>query len=76
MVRSAAPSATPLLTADDFCGCFMKIRLFNENDYSKILDIYAQSKLDELRYEDKKFETTYNGIPVFANQMVQNKKND
>ncbi len=34
----------------------MSIRLFNESDYPKILDIYAQSKLDELRYEDEKYE--------------------
>ncbi|MEY8239710.1 MAG: GNAT family N-acetyltransferase [Cycloclasticus sp.] len=34
----------------------MKIRPYCENDYQKILDIYAESKLDELRFEKTKFE--------------------
>ncbi|MBI5591054.1 MAG: GNAT family N-acetyltransferase [Deltaproteobacteria bacterium] len=34
----------------------MKIRKYKKNDYYAILDIYAASKLDELRYEDVKFE--------------------
>jgi len=34
----------------------MKIRQYNENDYSMILDIYSKSKLDELRFEEKNFE--------------------
>ena len=34
----------------------MKIRKFNKNDFPTILEIYAQSKLDELRYEDKTFK--------------------
>lgn len=33
----------------------MKIREFTDRDYQAILDIYSKSKLDELRYEDKKF---------------------
>lgn len=34
----------------------MTIRPFCENDYPTILAIYASSKLDELRYEDRVFE--------------------
>lgn len=34
----------------------MRIRKYNSNDYSAVLDIYAASKLDELRYEDKEFD--------------------
>lgn len=34
----------------------MSIREFTENDYPIILEIYAQTKLDELRYENKMFE--------------------
>lgn len=35
---------------------FMKIRQFKETDVPKIYEIYAQSKLDELRFEDEKFD--------------------
>ncbi len=34
----------------------MSIRKIIESDYPAILDIYARSKLDELRFEDKAFE--------------------
>jgi len=34
----------------------MNIRAFHENDYPEILDIYAESKLDELTYENKAFK--------------------
>ncbi len=34
----------------------MKIRAFNDKDYSRILEIYANSKLDELRFEPVEFE--------------------
>ncbi|WP_444931350.1 GNAT family N-acetyltransferase [Microbulbifer sp. SSSA002] len=31
------------------------IRKYNKNDYSSVLDIYARSKLDELRFESRNF---------------------
>lgn len=34
----------------------MKIREYCEEDYPRILDIYRESKLDELRFERDKFE--------------------
>ena len=34
----------------------MKIRAFCDKDYPRVLEIYANSKLDELRYENEKFE--------------------
>lgn len=34
----------------------MNIRRFNGNDYPAILEIYANSKLDELRFEENVFE--------------------
>ena len=34
----------------------MKIRPYDKSDYSAVLDIYAASKLDELKYEDTTFE--------------------
>ncbi|WP_438464539.1 GNAT family N-acetyltransferase [Marinomonas sp. PE14-40] len=34
----------------------MSIRPFIKDDYSKILEIYAKSKLDELRFEKQEFE--------------------
>ncbi|OUR63725.1 hypothetical protein A9Q74_00040 [Colwellia sp. 39_35_sub15_T18] len=34
----------------------MSIREYSNNDYSSLLDIYTNSKLDELRYEHAKFE--------------------
>lgn len=34
----------------------MSIRKYNKNDFPAILEIYAASKLDELRYEDADFE--------------------
>lgn len=34
----------------------MNIRKYDKNDYCAILDIYAASKLDELRHEDATFE--------------------
>ena len=34
----------------------MNIRAFNEKDYPRIFEIYSNSKLDELRFEKKKFE--------------------
>ena len=34
----------------------MKIRRFKETDLSKIYEIYAHSKLDELRFEDETFD--------------------
>jgi len=34
----------------------MSIRKYSESDYSSLLDIYANSKLDELMYENDKFE--------------------
>lgn len=34
----------------------MKIRAFCDKDYPRILEIYANSKLDELRFEEKTFE--------------------
>jgi len=33
----------------------MNIRKFVENDYPRIFEIYAHSKLDELRFEKRKF---------------------
>lgn len=33
----------------------MSIRPFHENDFPAILDIYAQSKMDELIYEQREF---------------------
>jgi len=33
----------------------MKIRTFSEKDYPRVLEIYANSKLDELRFESKTF---------------------
>jgi putative acetyltransferase len=38
------------------CSIAMNIRKYNAKDYQTILDIYAASKLDELRYEDARFE--------------------
>jgi len=34
----------------------MNIRPFSDNDFPAILDIYTNSKLDELRFESEKFE--------------------
>ena len=34
----------------------MNIRAFNEKDYPRVFEIYSNSKLDELRFEEKKFE--------------------
>ena len=34
----------------------MNIRPFRDNDFPAILDIYANSKLDELRFESEEFE--------------------
>jgi putative acetyltransferase len=34
----------------------MSIRAFSDNDYPRVLDIYANSKLDELRFEPVEFE--------------------
>ncbi len=34
----------------------MNIRPFRDNDFPAILDIYAKSKLDELRFENEAFE--------------------
>jgi len=34
----------------------MNIRAFNETDLPDIFDVYAQSKLDELRFEGQSFE--------------------
>lgn len=34
----------------------MKIRKYRKSDYDAIADIYAASKLDELRFEDARFE--------------------
>ena len=34
----------------------MSIRPFIKDDYSKILEIYAKSKLDELRFEKQEFD--------------------
>ncbi len=34
----------------------MQIRKYRKSDYGAIADIYAASKLDELRYEDAQFE--------------------
>jgi putative acetyltransferase len=34
----------------------MNIRAFNEKDYPRVFEIYSNSKLDELRFEKKKFE--------------------
>jgi putative acetyltransferase len=34
----------------------MNIRLINDDDFPVIFDIYAQSKLDELRFETRHFE--------------------
>jgi putative acetyltransferase len=34
----------------------MKIRAFSDKDYPRILEIYARSKLDELRFEPVAFE--------------------
>jgi len=34
----------------------MSIRRYTESDYPFVLDIYARSKLDELRFEGRKFE--------------------
>jgi len=34
----------------------MKIREFNDTDYLSILEIYSSSKLDELRFEKRKFD--------------------
>ena len=34
----------------------MHIRAFCEKDYPKLLEIYANSKLDELRFENRKFK--------------------
>ncbi|WP_444913563.1 GNAT family N-acetyltransferase [Microbulbifer sp. TRSA007] len=31
------------------------IRKYNKNDYPRVLDIYARSKLDELRFESRSF---------------------
>ena len=33
----------------------MQIRPFHSSDFSAILEIYALSKLDELRFEDQPF---------------------
>jgi putative acetyltransferase len=34
----------------------MKIRDYTDSDFSSILNVYALSKLDELRFEDRKFD--------------------
>jgi putative acetyltransferase len=34
----------------------MNIRKYSQNDYPQILEIYATSKLDELKYENTNFE--------------------
>ncbi|MDB4837360.1 GNAT family N-acetyltransferase [Marinomonas sp.] len=34
----------------------MNIRAFNEKDYPRVFEIYSNSKLDELRFEKKKFD--------------------
>lgn len=34
----------------------MKIRAFSEKDYPRVVEIYANSKLDELRFEKEKFK--------------------
>ncbi len=34
----------------------MSIRKFEESDLPKVLEIYAQSKLDELRFEEREFD--------------------
>lgn len=34
----------------------MKVRPFKESDLFKIYEIYAQSKLDELRFEEREFD--------------------
>lgn len=34
----------------------MNIRPFRDTDFAAVMDIYAQTKLDELHYEEKEFE--------------------
>jgi putative acetyltransferase len=34
----------------------MNIRAFSEKDYPRVFEIYSSSKLDELRFEKKKFD--------------------
>lgn len=34
----------------------MNIRKYNQKDYSRVLEIYANSKLDELRFENEPFK--------------------
>ncbi|MCF6443014.1 GNAT family N-acetyltransferase, partial [Pseudoalteromonas luteoviolacea] len=36
--------------------CDMNIREFRDKDYPRVLEIYSKSKLDELRFEKKKFK--------------------
>jgi len=52
----------------------MSIRSFSDDDFSTILDIYAQSKLDELRFEKMEFEL----LPLEndENRLTQLKESD
>jgi len=62
----------------------MNIRSFSEKDYPSVFEIYSSSKLDELRFEKKKFDLLplendekrfsalkESDIYVYANKMVR-----